>query len=210
MRFGPNTLLVTDLDACLVNTWEMVQIFVWDYYGVWVPESACKEFQVSSGIFNYLVDHGANVPHVAALERRLTDGLWTVPGWYHEARPHYLYWQALLCWQRAGRWIRFLTARPSNLEAVTHGWLRRWGFEIGRGHLVIEEGSKNKIQHLKRWAKANEVTFIDDRLSTIKEASQIEGVEAVLFANSANAKAPSALPRLTEQQLAQEILAGLG
>jgi len=210
MKLDPQTtLIVTDLDACLVNTWEMVQIFIWDYFNVWVPESECKQFKVSAAIFDYLKSQGAQVPHVAGLERRLVDGLWTVPHWYHEARPNYVYWQALLAWQaKCKHSIRYLTARPQNLDAVTRGWIQRWGLGANRGTLVLEDRSADKIQHLKRWAKKHPILYIDDKLDTVREADKIEGVEVVLFAHPWNQDSGS-LIRWSEDAIAREIREGL-
>jgi len=181
------TCLVTDLDGCLVNTLEMIQIYIWDRYQRWVPGEDIKWFNVGEAIYEHLGDLYDSTDE---LNKSLWDGLWNVGLWYQNARPIYAYWQALLSWQqRASIPIHFLTARPDCLHATTMGWLRRWGFSPSSGCVVLEGGSIEKIKHLQQWAETyDNLVFVDDRISTILGAARakIPGLKLVLFAQPWN------------------------
>lgn len=211
LRFDPRRVLVSDLDACLVNTWEMVQMFCWDRWNVWVPMDECLHFQVSRSIWGYLKDRGADVPTIEDLEQILVNGLWTVPFWYHEARPNWAYWRAMqVRWDKDPESVYFLTARPHNLKAVTAAWLERWGFCGARDRLYVEGRSADKLPVLEEIANSigDPITFVDDRLDTVQQVIEAtDRVETVLMARPWNRS--DGLMRLSEDQIAREILDGL-
>lgn len=182
------TCLITDLDGCLVNTWEMLQIYLWDRYQRWVPLETNRQFNVGEGIYEHLEDLYKSP---AELNAALWEGLWNVGVWYQDARPNYTYWQALLAWQdHALNPLHYLTARPDCLHSTTHGWLHRWGLHPEPHCAVLEGDSITKLKHLQNWAQQyTEVVYIDDKISTILGAARakITGVKLVLFAQPWNA-----------------------
>jgi len=182
------TALITDLDGCLVNATEMIQIFFWDRYQRWIPAGVIHEFNIANCVYKYVEDLYKNPEE---LGRALWEGLWNVGTWYQNARPHYPYWQALLSWQdHAQTPPRFLTARPDCLYATTLGWLNRWGLHPEPSCCVLEGASAHKLKHLARWAQQyGNLVYIDDRVSTILgiARAKIPGLQLVLFAQPWNA-----------------------
>lgn len=182
------TALITDIDGCLSNAWEMLQIYLWDAHGIWIPPEENRQFKVSDGLWHLLKDH---YPDPKALDHALWAGLWNVGLWYQNAHPHYTYWQALLRWrQRASEPLRYLTARPKHLTNTTLSWLARWGLRTMLPDLMIEESSSDKIKHIKHWAATKEVVYVDDKVSTILNIARERlgsHVKLVLFAQPWNA-----------------------
>jgi hypothetical protein len=183
------TALITDLDGCLINTWEMLQIYIWDSHGVWVDLEENRQFNVGKGIFHLLKDHGFENPD--ELNTSLWAGLWSVGLWYQQARPNYRYWQALLDWRRhATEPLRYLTARPRRLVDTTLGWLHRWGLRTSLPDLVLEGSSDDKLRHIRHWAATKEVVYVDDKVSTILDIARAKlgsNVKLILFAQPWNA-----------------------
>jgi hypothetical protein len=182
------TCLVTDLDGCLVDTWEMLQIYLWDRYQRWVPLDCNRQFNVGEGIFRYFEDL-YDTPD--ALNAALWEGLWNVGTWYQQARPNYLYWQHLLGWQQHALIdLRYLTARPSCLKDTTLGWLARWGLQTLPGQAVLEGSSAEKLKHLREWSEEwPEVVYVDDKIATILNVAKakLPNVKLILFAQPWNA-----------------------
>lgn len=182
------TALITDLDGCLINTWEMLQIHVWDCYGVWVDLNENRQFNVGKGIFHLLKDRFESPEE---LNKALWAGLWNVGLWYQQARPNFAYWQALLKWrQHAKEPIRYLTARPKCLMDTTLGWLHRWGLRTTTPDVTLEGSSEDKLRHLKHWAATKEVVYIDDKVGTVLDIARAKigtHVKLILFAQPWNA-----------------------
>jgi hypothetical protein len=182
------TCLVTDLDGCLSNATEMIQIYFWDRYQKWIPPEVIREFNVAECTYPFVDDLYKNPDE---LGHSLWEGLWNVGRWYQEARPNFTYWQSLLAWQdHALNPPHFLTARRDCLHATTLGWLNRWGLHPEPHCCVLEGGSIEKLKHLQGWAQQYEqIIYIDDKVSTIIGAAraQIPGLKLILFAQPWNA-----------------------
>lgn len=186
------TCIVTDLDGCLVHTWEMLQIYLWDRYGVWVPAEANDRFSVGYCLLKHLSDHFEDEP---SLTKALWEGLWNNGLYYQNARPHYAYWQALVAWQYVARFPTvYLTARPPNLRSTTLGWLNRWGLNATPDNVILEDTSKDKLQHIEALAQSLEsIVYVDDKISTILQVARakLPNVKLVLFGRPWNlAKSP--------------------
>ena len=180
------TCIVTDLDGCLVNIWESLQIYLWDRYKVWVHAVANRQFDADKGIFHLMKDHFETTED---LGKALAEVMWHSGIWYQNARPHYTYWQALLDWQAtATEPLRFLTARSECLRDSTMGWLHRWGFRTSAPFVILEGGTNNKLKHLTHWSESHEIVFIDDKIQTVIEVARanLPNVKCVLCAQPWN------------------------
>jgi hypothetical protein len=202
------TAIITDLDGCLVNLWEALQIYLWDRYQVWVPPEANRRFNIGEGIFEIMEPHGFSTAE--ELNASLWMGLWNSGIWYQTARPNFTYWQALLKWKaEAKEPIRYLTARPGCLVDSTLGWLHRWGLRTISPNVIVEGTSKDKLKHLKHWSETFKIVYIDDKIQTIIEVARakLPNVRCILFAqpwNDADSPDWKAVDFILEGQRAHE------
>jgi len=173
------TVIVSDLDGVLVDTYIELQWFVWDKYGEWIPAAALDRYVLCEPIHEHLENAiaGRRLPSLKEFTAEIGKACWDNPDYYRRARPNPAYWQALRNWPGD---LYFLTARPKCVKAATIEWLTRYGFtdRLPRSvrhddkeyvHLYFAKNKRAVLEVLHNRHSGCEIVMIDDRPETIKD-----------------------------------------
>jgi len=223
--------LVSDIDGCVANVLEQLQLYVWEKYRFWFTEEIITDFTLEGPLLAAMASSGVKgaPQEFDQMRAELYASVWSVPYWMETARPYFVYWAALRKWRHAGGRLLFATARPPTVVMATQNWLRRWDLisedkDVVFSFQVSDDTGEVKADTCrKELAAGKNVYFVEDKISAAtlseKHLSRwpkiLSRFQPLLIARPwnhlthANA-GDSAVMRLTEEDVASKITGGLG
>jgi len=225
MTLDPRTdIIVSDIDGCVANVLEQLQIYVWEKYRFWFTEEIITDFTLEGPLLEAMAASGIKgAPQdFQQMRSELYSSVWSVPYWMENARPYFLYWDALRNWRQAGGRLVFATARPKTVVGATLRWLFRWDListdkDVAFSFQVSEDTGEVKADTCRRELRTGQnVYFVEDKASACTAASEylatwpklLPNFQPLLIARPWNAHATSVM-RLSELEVASKITGGL-
>ena len=161
-------LLISDLDSVLCQTAPRALRWVWDRFGVVVPPSAIRRYDMEYAVAEVMaaVDLGRSPEEIDA---ELSTCCWQNPQFYRGLEPRHEIWAALHGWQRRGLPLQFMTRRSEFLRPTTLSWLLEHGLVAnGSGalspwpQLILEAEKAERTAEV--CAHYRRVIFLEDAL----------------------------------------------
>lgn len=204
-------LLISDIDSVLCQTVPRALRWVWDHYGVVVPESAIVRYDMQYAVAAALADAGQPVSP-EEIDAQLIDACWTNAQFYRSLAPRQELWAALHAWQDRGLPLQLMTRRNEALRRPTVSWLREHGLALNcAGALpdwspVLLDAEKETLtaeacRHYQR------VIFLEDALHHAEAIAEASSAEVYLVAQpwNANAARRERLFRVPDAEIARRL-----
>ena len=204
-------LLISDIDSVLCQTVPRALRWVWDHYGVVVPESAIVRYDMQYAVAEALAAAGRAIS-AEEIDAQLIDACWTNAQFYRSLAPRQELWAALYAWQRRGLPLQLMTRRNEALRRPTESWLQEHGLALnGGGALgdwpqVLLDAEKDELT-AEACRHYRHVIFLEDALHHAEAIAEASNAEVYVVSQPWNASAAprERLLRVSDAEIARRL-----
>lgn len=173
--------LIMDIDGTIANAFDPWQDAVWDMYGVIVPESSIRIYDLAKASHSRVSSSSGNPPNsYEEYETYLDNRCFFNPDYYRSMRPYFEFWRLITeSWEQG---VLYMTARSPRFRAPTHAWLEKYGFSNAeKGRLCMTKDKQKEVLRLAMANRKESYIFIDDKLSTAREVADLDLANVRVF-----------------------------
>jgi hypothetical protein len=205
-------LLISDIDSVLCQTAPRALRWIWDRWGVVVPASAIRRYDIEYAVAEAMSDAGRDLSP-EAINDELMQACWNNPQFYRALAPRQEIWAALHRWQGRGLPLQLMTRRSPHLRLATLSWMAEHGLAVdGPGALPEWPKLMLSAEKAERTGEACErferVIFLEDALHHAEAIAEQSSAEVWLVAQPWNlSPAHPRVERLDDATIAARLAA---